>query len=256
MADRIPLPRSLDDAERDDIHYFVAETAIRRILNRIHCSLYTVDHSVPPSEQGPLKNNLSLNTILTLSSELNRQLEEWYSSIPAKIRPPIGTSHVTSDRGKVLRIRYYAAKHIIHRPFILYAALQQNWSPLGSATPTSPQPQLPMPKLVLERCETCISSCQAYLYNAAEMLGKRSPYLWTFGQNSLACFLVLLLAESCPQLRHIVPDWAPLQGMVIPRLRKWATKGSSFEAQVRIMEKIARGTQAMDSRQGIGGSLS
>ena len=71
------------------------------------------------------------------------------------------------------------------------------------------------------------------------MLGKRSPHLWTIAQNSLACFLVLLVAESC-QLRQFVPDWAPLQAMLILRLRKWATKGSSFEAQVGIMSAISR----------------
>ncbi len=258
MADRIPLPRSLDETEHDDIHYFVAETAIRRILNRIHCSLYTVDRSDSGPENSPLQNNLSLNTLLTLSSELNRQLEEWYNSIPAKIRPPIGTGHIASDRGKVLRIRYYAAKHIIHRPFILYTALQQTASsPMTGSTPTTPQPQhFPMPRLVLEKCETCISSCRTYLYNAAEMLGKRSPYLWTFSQSCLACLLVLTVAESCPQLRPIVPDLRPLQAMIIPKLRRWATKGSSFEAEVKIMESMARRDASGDINMGLSGSLS
>ncbi|KAH8880669.1 hypothetical protein GQ53DRAFT_533229 [Thozetella sp. PMI_491] len=261
MADRIPLPRSLDETEHDDIHYFVAEIAIRRILNRIHCSLYAVDTSADTApESSPLKNNLSLNSLLTVSSELNRQLEEWYNSIPARIRPPIGTGHIANDRGKILRIRYYAAKHIIHRPFILYVALQQGrGSPMMGTTPTvsTPQPQpFPAPRMVLDKCETCISSCQTYLYNVVEMLGKRSPYLWTFSQSSLACLLVLMVAESSPQLRPIVPDVKSLQAMVIPKLRRWATKGSSFEAEVKILESMARRDTSRDISMGLSGSLS
>ena len=126
MADKMLLPRSLDSSESDDMILFVAETAIRRLLNRIHSSLYASDSEVSAMAEGAAApNNVNYNKLLALSSELNRQLEEWYCSIPGKLRPPIGTEPINNDRGKILRIRYYAARHIIHRPFILCVAMQQ-----------------------------------------------------------------------------------------------------------------------------------
>ncbi|KAK3933872.1 hypothetical protein QBC46DRAFT_218204, partial [Diplogelasinospora grovesii] len=50
----------------------------------------------------------------------------------------------------------------------------------------------PLPRIILERCERCISSCRTYLYNVVEMLDKRTPYLWDFSQGVLACLLVLM----------------------------------------------------------------
>lgn len=240
LADKMPLPRTLHPRENDDIYYFVAETAIRRLLNRIHSSLYSTDHNDinALTEDPSMSGNISVHKLLSLSSELNRQLEEWYHSIPGKIRPPIGTEHVANDRGKVLRIRYYAARHIIHRPFILYVALQQTAASARS-TPGSPQPVLSLPRVVQEKCEVCIDSCQTYLYNVVEMLDKRSPYLWTFSQSCMACLLVLLISRSSPLLRPFTPDFSPLTAMVLPRLRRWATAGSSFEAEVKILESLA-----------------
>lgn len=239
MADKMPLPRTLDPSETDDIIYFVAETAVRRLLNRIHSSLYSSDNSdiaaVTDPSSGP--NNISLNKLMALSSELNRQLEEWYSSIPGRVRPPIGTEPMTSERGKVLRIRYYAARHIIHRPFVLYVALQT--SPAPGSQPTTPQPQYQIPRLILEKCTTCIASCEAYLYNVSEMLEKRSPYLWTFSQSAMAALLMIIIANSSPQLRPFTPDIEGLYAMIVPKIRKWAAAGSSFEAEVKILDTIA-----------------
>jgi hypothetical protein len=238
----MPLPRTLNMNENNDILYFVAETAIRRLLNRIHSSLYSREHAdINALADGPaMLSNISLNKLLSLSSELNRQLEEWYHSIPDKIRPPIGTERVVNDRGKVLRIRYYAARHIIHRPFILYIALQQQSTPTGHMS-GSPLPLVPLPQVVQERCQVCIDSCQQYLYNVSAMLDKRSSYLWTFSQSCMACLLVLMLAKTSPLLAPLAPDLGPLTAMVLPRVRRWATPGSSFEAQVNILGSLARG---------------
>ncbi len=259
LADRMPLPRSLDPTEGDDMIYFVAETAVRRLLNRIHSSLYAPDGSgadliTASAEGAATPTNISLNKMLALSSELNRQLEEWYYSIPAKLRPPIGTEPIASPRGRVLRIRYYAARHIIHRPFVLSVALQQmrlssaHSSPGGAGTASSSSSSLPpppppppaayIPRVVLDKCEAATSSCAAYLYNVQSMLDQRSPYLWSFSQSCMACLLVLLMAASCPQLRPFTPDIKPLQAMVVHKLKRWAMPGSSFEAEMKILESL------------------
>ena len=212
------------------------------MLNRIYCLLYAVDGRQDGGDDwAQLRNHNNLNTLLALSSELDRQLEEWYNSIPHKIRPPNGTGPVANDRGKVLRIRYYVAKHLIHRPFVLYLALQQSATLTeGSSGSASAQPpHLSSSRLVLDKCETCIASSRAYLYNVAEMLGRRSPYLWTYSQNCLAGMLVLAIAQACPLLYAITPDIRPLYALIIPKLQRWADQGSSFEAVVTILQRMS-----------------
>lgn len=290
MADRMQLAQSLTPGEHEEMIYFVAETAIRRLLNRVHSSLYSSENSdlVSFADIGPRPGNISLGKLINVSAELNRQLEEWYMSIPESLRPPLGTEAIANDRGKVLRLRFYAARHIIHRPFVLYAALKQQQAvsratSVGSS-PVSPhlstgtvnsaaavahaaataaastaatsaaasaaaaavvaaaaaaaQQPVDIPQIALDKCEVCIATCQTYLRNSAEMLDKRSPYLWTFSQTSMASLLVLVACDNIPQLRHLTTDLKEFKELLVSKLRMWATPGSSFEAEVRILERI------------------
>ncbi len=150
-------------------------------------------------------NNTTFNKMLALSSELNCQLERWYYSIPDKLRPSIGIEPIPNRRGRVLRTRYFAARHIIHRPFVL--VLQQMLS-LSHSLPTAIS-------VLLDKCEAATTSCTAYLHNMQSMLDQRSSYLWNFSQDSMACLLVLTMAISCPQLRPSTPDIEPLRSMVV-----------------------------------------
>ncbi|KAI1450289.1 hypothetical protein F5Y02DRAFT_108703 [Annulohypoxylon stygium] len=246
LGDRMRLPHSTDPSDNENTIYFIAEHAIRRLLNRIHNSLYgpeiaqTSPNPVLPT--GPNQAWQSLNTqkLQALSTELNRQLEEWYFSIPDYLRPAKGTLPLPNDRARVLRIRYYAARHIIHRPFLLQVVSRQcegqSQSP-ASTSILSPDPYSEAPG-ILEKCETCIESCVTYLYNAIEMIDKRSPYLWTFSQSCLACLIMLWMADGTPALHHYLPHMQPIQSMLLTKLRKWATKDSTFAAEIQIIERL------------------
>ncbi|KAH6659347.1 hypothetical protein BKA67DRAFT_11318 [Truncatella angustata] len=246
LGDKMPLPHSLDPSDHEETIHLFAEIAIRRLLNRVHSSLYSPDTENTATggfaETALLGTSLSLQKLLTLSSELDRQLEQWYTSIPDGIRPPRGVEIIPTDRGRILRIRYYAARQLIHRPFILYSVAQyQHYR--GSTDSISPGtsgagvPSL-LPPVVIEKCELCIESCAKYIYNTIEMLDKRSPYLWSLTQGCLACLTVLRLAESFAPLREFVPPMRPLKETVIAKTRKWAVEGSSFEAVVAILEAM------------------
>ncbi|CAJ2513711.1 Uu.00g018300.m01.CDS01 [Anthostomella pinea] len=250
LGDKMPLPHSADSGDDENrIHItFIAEHAIRRLLNRIHNALYSPDnthdssYSEMPTDPTKIWQRLSLQRLLSLSSELNRQLEEWYTSIPDYLRPPKGTDTLPNDRARVLRIRYYAAKQIIHRPYLLQAVsrTQEYRSPSHSPMMGSDPYKVPVP-VVLEKCQTCIDSCVAYVFNAVEMIDKRSPYLWTFSQSCMACLVMLWMADNSPSLRQFVPAMQPIQNMVLAKLRKWTTSdsSSSFDAEVRILERLS-----------------
>ncbi|KAK9776775.1 hypothetical protein AB5N19_10653 [Seiridium cardinale] len=245
LGDKMPLPHSLDSSDHEETIHLFAEISIRRLLNRVQCSLYNPDTEISPSgamDSGGAWQGLSLQKLVTLSSELDRQLEQWYVSIPDGIRPPRGVEIIPTERGRILRIRYYGARHIIHRPFVLYAVAQQHRASSGQISPGSSvahAAEVSLPQVVMEKCETCIDSCATYLYNTIEMLDRRSPYLWSYSQSCLACFLVLMLAESCPPLRKFVPPMGPLQDTVVSKLEKWTAEGSSFAAVVAILQRLA-----------------
>ncbi|KAK3303693.1 uncharacterized protein B0T15DRAFT_402118 [Chaetomium strumarium] len=170
LIDQTSLP-SFTSVDSASSTAYLAEISIRRLLNRVHNSLY-------PRKQNPLSlsstsltalDDFSATEIASATSvcgELQRQLTLWYESIPAPFRPSLGTEATGSDRETVLRIRYYAARHIIHRPFLLYIVTHdlQHVSDPG----------------ILEKAGVCIESCRAYLHNTTKILVKQSQYTWTF----------------------------------------------------------------------------
>ena len=240
----MPLPTNLELESEEQAILFIAETAMRRLQNRIHSALYSPDGdglvsgSGSGMESGGSWHIQNLQRLLALSGELHRQLEEWYSSMPEDVRPPQGMEPIASSRCKVLRIRYYAAQHMIHRPFVLHVVHQQEKS--ESSTPSGMDPDLfaAVPQVVLDQCEICIDSSLKYLYNAVEMLDVSSSNLWSFSQACLASLTILMLAEGTPQLRKFVPNVRPIRDLVVEKLSKWATKGSTFEAEVAILRTL------------------
>ncbi|ENH72066.1 hypothetical protein FOC1_h10017674, partial [Fusarium oxysporum f. sp. cubense race 1] len=126
LTDDASLPRC---GNLDDLHMtaYLAEISIRRLLNRIHNSLY-------PRTPNSLNTSLSstslmtpeefsideLTSITSVCEELHSQLDLWHAAIPEQFRPPLNLEEIDNDRISILRIRYYAAKHIIYRPFVLH----------------------------------------------------------------------------------------------------------------------------------------
>jgi hypothetical protein len=237
------LPQSLESSDDVNHIYSIAEHAIRRLLNRILSALYNPinihRYSTIQPDPNHIWQTLSLQKLLSLSAELNRQLEQWYRSIPEYLRFPKGTDHLPNDRSRILRTRYYMARHLIYRPFVLQTVSRQRQvrSPSQSPSPEMDAFSLPVP-VVMESCETCIDSCIAYLHNAVNMIDKRSPYLWTFTQGCMGTLIMLWLAENSVPLRHLVPAIRPVQNVVLDILRQWAVENSSFDVEVRIVEQL------------------
>jgi hypothetical protein len=125
-------------------------------------------HSLP-SNSPPAADEFSAAEIVSVVSvcdELHRQLNSWYESIPEPFHPSLGVEPTGNDRQTVLRIRYYAARHIIHRPFVLYV-VTNDLQHVANA-------------VIMKKAGVCIESCRAYLHNTTEILLKQSQYTWTF----------------------------------------------------------------------------
>ncbi|KAK2472654.1 hypothetical protein H9L39_14829 [Fusarium oxysporum f. sp. albedinis] len=171
LTDDASLPRC---GNLDDLHMtaYLAEISIRRLLNRIHNSLY-------PRTPNSLNTSLSstslmtpeefsideLTSITSVCEELHSQLDLWHAAIPEQFRPPLNLEEIDNDRISILRIRYYAAKHIIYRPFVLHVTTHTS-SQISSA--------------IVEKAGICIESCSLYLYHTSKILRAPSQYTWTF----------------------------------------------------------------------------
>lgn len=171
LTDDANLPRC---ENLDGIHMtaYLAEISIRRLLNRIHNSLYprrpNVLNTSLPSMSLMTPDEFSLEELASITSvceELHHQLDLWHAAIPEQFRPPFSLEELDNDRISILRIRYYAAKHIIYRPFVLYITTHNRSQ---------------APRTIIEKAGICIESCKLYLYHTSKILRAPSQYTWTF----------------------------------------------------------------------------
>jgi hypothetical protein len=100
-------PEDEESVGRDDLWYFLAEIALRRLLNRVSQLIYSKDS---------MASTQSLEPVV---AELDYQLTQWYDSLPLPLQFPYSRSLLNDPVQTVLRLRYFACKTIIYRPYIL-----------------------------------------------------------------------------------------------------------------------------------------
>ena len=217
LVDDMPLP-SVSNSPDSVIIYFLAEISIRRLLNRVHSTLYADNHD--------RRKVQSTGNMIDICEELNRQLETWHESIPAEARPTLGKEppETGNEREIILRIRYYACRHIIFRPFVLRVIAGEDFGSHESQ--------------VLENCVKCISSIRMYIHNIGHELLRPSPYTWTLAMSSFGGILVVTAASQSPILQRYVPDILELQAIVLNDISQWAKEDSSIKSIIWIIEHI------------------
>jgi hypothetical protein len=218
MVDDMPLPSIADSPDTVIIH-FLAEISIRRLLNRVHNTLYS-----------SRANDRTIKSLLDICEELNRQLETWHQSTPESARPSLGMEpppDSDSERALILRIRYYACTHIIFRPFVLRIIDSTSDDEFGIYKDK-----------VLENAISCISAIRMYIHNVVYELARPSPYTWTLAMSTLGAILVITAASTSPHLKNYLPDIVGLQDIAIRTLSPWAEEDSSIKSVVWLMEHL------------------
>jgi hypothetical protein len=124
-------PEDDESVGRDDLWYFLAEIALRRLLNRVSQLIYSKDSMASTSSLEPVV------------AELDFQLSQWYESLPVALQFPYSRTMLPDPVQTVLRLRYFACRTIIFRPYIL-AVLDNE--------------QAAMDPLVRENCRKCLEA--------------------------------------------------------------------------------------------------
>jgi len=158
---------------KTSIMYFLAEISARSLVNRIHYSINFTNSinaytgGIP--SQRPSNDFSDVDTLPSLRNicdELSHQLETWYNSLPATIKPHlIPDTPDNNIQSCLLRCRYWSSLNKIHRPFVIKV----------TSMPKETEP----PRCLLEKCHMCITSCRMYLRSVGWLLIKRTPYLYT-----------------------------------------------------------------------------
>lgn len=147
MEEAVGLPGPFRDtgdepAGKDELWYFLAEIALRRLLNRVTHLIYTKD----PSQ-------ISSSKLERVVSELDYQLAQWYEGLPGPVKFPRTRQPTTSSVQTVLRLRYFACRTIIFRPYILTVLADE-----AAAQDTTVQ----------ENCRKCLEACIRQIENPKE----------------------------------------------------------------------------------------
>lgn len=187
----------------------------------------------PTSSDSPSYDFQSLSTILNVSQELDRQLNNWYELLPRTIKPDINEPSRSTGLQLNMLHRFHSAKDIITRPFLLCA--------IDSSLDND------LPPMVLRQCESSIANCRAYLdASTRRLMGPSSSaeiilhtYVHTASyiyieliSGSLSMFssiVLLTLGSVCPTLAHLVPDIDTLQQNTIDTIERFAVDGSSIQ---------------------------
>ncbi|KAF1963701.1 hypothetical protein CC80DRAFT_398245 [Byssothecium circinans] len=214
VVDNLPFPRH-GSPPADHMLFWLADLSARRLLNRVHHTLYNVPFKDVGSNVSGANIHRDIGSYTKVSNELRHQLETWYNYLPISIKPDLRNRNPTIDE-TILILRYHASGDIISRPFVFHVC----------ALPDGTQP----PDYVLENCKTCIHHCHQYL----QVFDRRI----VLPSAALAVTIIMTLASHSPLLGHLVAHLDELQQKTATQLERWASPGSSIEAMLSIAKML------------------
>lgn len=169
-----------DHPGHDDLWYFLAEIALRRLLNRVSHLIYTHERST----------SFSIASLEPVAAELDFQLTQWYEGLPAPVKFPRERLPARDQIQTVLRLRYFACRTIIYRPYI-QAVLQDE--------------SLAAKPGVQDACRKCLEACIRQLEHISAHQEGHLPYLWQGALSIMSQTLLIMGATLSPALSQLLP---------------------------------------------------
>ncbi|KAL6862710.1 hypothetical protein ACO1O0_002947 [Amphichorda felina] len=188
LEDNVGLPGGFENEEggegvgRDELWYFLAEIALRRLLNRVSQLIYSKDSMASTSSLEPVV------------AELDYQLTQWYESLPLPLQFPFTRTVLQDPVQTVLRLRFFACRTIIYRPYIL-AVLDNEQAVLDPA--------------VRENCHKCLEASIRQLEHIGEHHAGHMPYIWQGALSIVSQTLLVMGATMSPSLLSILLTLVP-----------------------------------------------
>ena len=192
FEEMVGLPCGFEDEDddppgRDELWYFLAEIALRRLLNRVSHTIYSKDATT------------SIAALDTLSTELDFQLAQWYESLPEPLQFPYNQVPIANPFQSVLRLRYFACRTIIFRPYIL-AVLENEQAIIDPA--------------VRDNCHKCLEASVRQLEHVTAHHAGHLPYLWQGALSIVSQTLLVMGATMSHSLSALLPPPAQMDAII------------------------------------------
>ncbi|BAE65369.1 unnamed protein product [Aspergillus oryzae RIB40] len=203
----------------DELWYFLAEIALRRLLNRVSHMVYQKD------------SPLTLGTLGPIVSELDYQLSQWYESLPQPVQFPLSRTPVSNSVQTALRLRYFACRTIIYRPYML--AVFEN-------------EQTSLDPVVKECCRRCIEATIHQLENITSHREGHLPYLWQGALSMVSQTLLIMGATMSPTLSALLPPADQVDRMiseVVAEVERYAHLAPSLKLSAEIIRDAEKRRQ-------------
>ncbi|OAG03597.1 uncharacterized protein CC84DRAFT_860350 [Paraphaeosphaeria sporulosa] len=190
FEDSFTLPTGFEDigtepVGRDELWYFLAEIALRRLLNRVSHMLYQRTSNYQKSPPAAAIAQLD-----PLVLELDYQLNQWYAGLPPAMQFPLDRVPLQNPVQTVLRLRYFACRTIIFRPYILLVLQDET---------------LALDQGVQENCHRCLEACIRQLEYITSHHAGHVPYLYQGALSIISQTLLVMGATMCPSLSALLP---------------------------------------------------
>ncbi|KAL4937456.1 hypothetical protein BDV06DRAFT_73440 [Aspergillus oleicola] len=218
-GDRDASDRIASRVGNDELWYFLAEIALRRLLNRVSHMLY---------QKG---STLTLASLAPIVSELDFQLSQWYEGLPQPVRFPLPHAPLSHPVQTVLRLRYFACRTIIYRPYIL--AVFEN-------------EQAASDPFVKECCRRCLEATIYQLENITSHRDGHLPYLWQGALSMVSQSLLIMGATMSLTLSNLLPLGSRADGIitsVILEVDRYAHLAPSLRLSAEILRDAERRRQ-------------
>ncbi|KAI4659099.1 uncharacterized protein J4E92_003904 [Alternaria infectoria] len=226
------LPTGFEDlgteaVGRDELWYFLAEIALRRLLNRVSSMLYI---RTTPYSKGPAATSIAQLDPLVV--ELDYQLNQWYAGLPPAMQFPLDRVPLQNPVQTVLRLRYFACRTIIFRPYVLLVLQDET---------------LAMDSSVQDNCHKCLEACVRQLeYITAHHAG-HLPYLFQGALSIISQTLLIMGATMTPSLSQLLPPPATMDDIinnVVLEMERYAHLAPSLQLSAEIIRE-AEGKRQM-----------
>ena len=176
-----------EPAGRDELWYFLAEIALRRLLNRVSHMIYSKGATT------------SIAALEPLAAELDFQLTQWYEGLPLALQFPHTRVPLSNPVQTVLRLRYFACRTIIFRPYIL-AVLEHEHAIMDS--------------IVRENCHKCLEASVRQLEHITAHHAGHLPYLWQGALSIVSQTLLVMGATMSHSLAALLPPPVQIDAII------------------------------------------
>lgn len=203
-------------SEEASWYFFLSEIALRRITDQV--AEVVAKHM---ETQGSSHNSTSIEELIPIMAEFERQAETFRSQLPPAINFPDVPEAASTDWKQYSRGRHYRVLELMHRPF-LFAAIHEP----HSCSPT-----------VRALAEKALFNALRYLQHSHTR--HRHHGLWLQLRNGLKHASLLLAASRSGAAVRLPDGWDAAVSKTLATLQYWSAEFASCKTYANLILTLA-----------------